>query len=35
VQKLNFHIEFEWAPGKYIPLIFDPSIPDNGGASFP
>lgn len=35
MQKLNFHIEFEWAPGKYMPLIFDPNVPDNGGASFP
>ena len=35
VQKLNFHIEFQWDVGKFVPMIFDPNVPDSGGASFP
>ena len=35
-QLLNFHIEFEWGDDrKFIQLIFDPSLPNDGGASFP
>jgi hypothetical protein len=34
-QGFNFHIEFMWQDGRTMPMIFDPNVPNGGGASLP